>query len=275
MAPVTKVVVMARGLGSRMRHEASADLSPEQAYAAAAGAKAMMPLGGRPFLDHVLTRLADAGLVDACLVIGPEHTGVRDYYENLPTSRVRVSFAEQAEPRGTADAVAAAEDFVACDRFVVVNGDNLYPTDSVRALIAAPGSATVGYSRDGLVAHSNIPAERIAAFGLLGVRGATLVDLVEKPTAEAVAELQARTGDSAYPLISMNCWLFEHTIFDACRRIGPSARGELEIVDAVRELLTDGVGFTVMPSDQGVLDLSARGDVAAVEAALAGREVHL
>lgn len=275
MAPVTKVVVMARGLGSRMRHEASADLSPEQAYAAAAGAKAMMPLGGRPFLDHVLTRLADAGLVDACLVIGPEHTGVRDYYENLPTSRVRVSFAEQAEPRGTADAVAAAEDFVACDRFVVVNGDNLYPTDSVRALIAAPGSATVGYSRDGLVAHSNIPAERIAAFGLLGVRGATLVDLVEKPTAEAVAELQARTGDSAYPLISMNCWLFEHTIFDACRRIGPSARGELEIVDAVRELLTDGVGFTVVPSDQGVLDLSARGDVAAVEAALAGREVHL
>ncbi len=275
MAPVTKVVVMARGLGSRMRRESSADLSPEQVSAAAAGAKAMMPLGGRPFLDHVLTRLADAGLVDVCLVIGPEHTAVRDYYENLPSSRVRVSFAEQAAPRGTADAVAAAEDFAGCDRFVVVNGDNLYPTASVRALIAAPGSATVGFSRDGLLAHSNIPAERIAAFGLLGVRGTALIDLVEKPTPEAVAALQVRAGDPAYPLISMNCWLFEPTIFDACRRIGPSARGEFEIVDAVRALVADGVEFTVVPSDEGVLDLSARGDVAAVSAALAGHEVNL
>lgn len=274
MAAVTKAVVMARGLGSRMRRANAAGLTPEQAAAADAGAKAMMPLGGRPFLDHVLTRLADAGLVDVCLVIGPEHTAIRDYYGGLPTERLRITFAEQAEPRGTADAVAAAESFVGADRFVVVNGDNLYPARSLRALVAEAGSATVGFRPEGLIARSNIPAERLGAFALLLVdRLGDLVDLVEKPGPAELAA--ARSGDSAYALVSMNCWLFEPSVFDACLRIEPSPRGELEVVDAVRTLLGDGVRFAVVPSDEGVWDLSSRGDVRAVTEALAGQDVHL
>ena len=56
---VSKAVVMARGLGTRMKAASGeVELTAEQANAAASGAKAMMPLGGRPFLDHVLTNLA-------------------------------------------------------------------------------------------------------------------------------------------------------------------------------------------------------------------------
>ena len=106
---VTKAVVMARGLGSRMRSDdAEADLRPDQADAAASGAKAMMPVGDRPFLDHSLSRLADAGITDVCLVVAPDHDEIRAHYEAQPLSRVRVSYAVQDEPRGTADAVAAA-----------------------------------------------------------------------------------------------------------------------------------------------------------------------
>ena len=66
-----------------------------------------MPFG-RPFLDHVLHNLADAGVTHVCLVTAPVHEEVRAYYGALPTDRVRVRCAIQAAPRGTADAVAAA-----------------------------------------------------------------------------------------------------------------------------------------------------------------------
>ncbi|MGC3954320.1 MAG: sugar phosphate nucleotidyltransferase [Propionicimonas sp.] len=267
---LTKAVVMARGLGSRMRRAGAADLTPEQSAAAAAGAKAMMPLGGRPFLDHVLHRLAGAGLTDLCLVIGPEHQAVRDYYDALPLRRVRISYAVQAEPRGTADAVAAAAGFVGQDRFVVVNGDNLYPTGTLRRLAAAPGMATVGFSPDGLVANSNISADRIAAFALLKVDAAgNLVDVTEKPTA---ARLAAVGGDR---LVSMNCWLFGPRVFQACAAIPLSPRGELELVDAVRWLVAGGERISLVSSTEGVWDLSSRQDVAEVARALENQRVEL
>ena len=63
----------------------------------------------RPFLDYVLSALADAGCTDVCLVIGPEHGVVSDYYGRATCrERVRVRFAIQAEARGTADAVLSA-----------------------------------------------------------------------------------------------------------------------------------------------------------------------
>lgn len=267
---ITKAVVMARGLGSRMRRAGEGDLTPEQAAAAASGAKAMMPLGGRPFLDHVLTELADAGLTEVCLVIGPEHEAVREYYDALALERVRISYAVQAEPRGTADAVAAAADFAGQDRFVVVNGDNLYPADSLRRLAAEPGLATVGFSPEGLVAHSNIPADRMAAFALLKLDAdGDVTDVIEKPPARTIADL----GSGRW--VSMNCWLLGPRVFEACAAIPLSPRGELELVDAVRWLIAAGERVTLVPSTEGVWDLSSRADVAGVAKALANGRVRL
>lgn len=267
---VTKAVVMARGLGSRMRRGDAADLTPEQAAAAESGAKAMMPLGERPFLDHVLTKLADAGLTDVCLVVAPEHGAIREYYDALPRTRVRISYAVQDEPLGTADAVAAASGFAGSDRFVVVNGDNLYPSESLRRLAAETGLATVGFSADGLVANSNIPTDRIAAFALLMLDAAgSVADVIEKPSAADVAAL----GSERW--VSMNCWLLGPRVFEACAAIPLSPRGELELVDAVRWLIAAGERVSLVPSDEGVWDLSSRGDVARVAQALADGEVDL
>lgn len=80
---VTKAVLLARGLGKRMRlADPSARLANEQVAAADAGMKAMISVG-RPFLDFVLSALADAGIRKACIVVGPEHTGIREYYDSL------------------------------------------------------------------------------------------------------------------------------------------------------------------------------------------------
>ena len=74
---ITTAVILARGLGTRMRAASSgSSLDAKAAAVADTGVKALIPIG-RPFLDHVLHDLAEAGVREAVLVIGPEHQDLR------------------------------------------------------------------------------------------------------------------------------------------------------------------------------------------------------
>ena len=269
---ITRAVILARGLGTRMRREdAGAQVDAEQAAVADTGVKAMIPVG-RPFLDFALSALADAGIEEVCLVVAPEHDLLRDRYtRELPVQRVRLHFAVQEAPRGTADAVLAAEDFVQDAPFLVLNSHNYYAPADLRALRRAPAPALLAYDREGLLHGGNIDAARIAAFALLLANpDGTLRRIVEKPDA---ATLQA-VGEAAR--VSMNCWAFTSDIFAACRAIEPSARGELEIPHAVQYGIERmGMRFQLVPTDRGVLDLSSRGDIAAVTERLRDVAVQL
>jgi len=234
------------------------------------GMKAMIPID-RPFLDYLLHVVAEAGYRRACLVIGPEHGAVREYYGKLATRRLAVSFAVQEKPRGTADAVAAAEGFAGGDDFLMLNSDNYYPVEACRGLRELDGAGVALFERDALVAGSNIPGERISKFAAAVISpGRRLVKVIEKPDDAALAAL----GDEVY--VSMNCWRFTPRIFEACRRIAPSPRGELEITDAVQYAIERlGEKFAVVKVKAAVLDLSSRGDIAAVAERLAGSRVEL
>lgn len=268
--PTRKIVILARGLGTRMRADnPSAEMTTEQRTAAEAGMKAMMPID-RPFLDYCLSAYAEAGFTQACLVIGPEHTAVAEYYRILPTSRISVTTAIQERALGTADAVLAAEDFAAGERIAVVNGDNYYPADVMRRVREESGNVVAGFDRESLVSGSNIPANRLRSFALL-VSGSDdiLEEFVEKPDQAQFDELSPRAT------VSMNCFGFTPEVFAAARAVEPSTRGELEIVDAVRLLAGSSPGVRVLTVHSGVLDLSNRNDVASVTEHLAGSEVRL
>ena len=186
----------------RERAEGGAPMDAAQAEAADRGVKAMIPIG-RPFLDYVLSALADAGYTEACLVIGPEHDAIREYYERTaPPRRMRVSFAIQAEPRGTADALLAAEAFASVPPgYLVMNADNYYPVEELRRLRELDEPGTVLFEPDALVRESNIPAERIRAFALGAVTSdGYLARLIEKPND---ADVKAMGADA---LVSMNFW---------------------------------------------------------------------
>jgi Na+/proline symporter/dTDP-glucose pyrophosphorylase len=270
---VTKAVVLARGLGTRMRAaDPSVALDPAQAKAAECGYKAMMPLdGARPLLDYVLSSLADAGLRQVCLVVGPEHDAIRSRYLNENTlGRVSVAVVVQPAPNGTADALLAAEAWVGDDEFIVLNGDNYYPAEGLRALREAAGPATLAFDRAALIERSNIPPERIARYALLDSDSdRVLLDVLEKPDDETMARL-------ATSAVSMNVWRFDHEIFHACRDVPPSPRGELELPLAVRYgVKVLGLRIETIPFAGGVLDLSSRADVAAVAARLRDVAVRL
>jgi glucose-1-phosphate thymidylyltransferase len=149
--------------------EADVALDPDQEARAAEGQKGMIPVG-RPFLDHVLSGLADAGYATVCLVIGPEHHAVREYYTGAGRpKRVTVEFAIQEHPLGTADAVLAAESFSAGELFLAVNADNLYPRAALEALRGLNGPGLAGFFRSGLLRGGLIPPERILDFALIEV----------------------------------------------------------------------------------------------------------
>jgi dTDP-glucose pyrophosphorylase len=266
-----KAVVLARGLGTRMRAgDDGAAIASEQAAAADQGMKAMIPVG-RPFLDYVLAALADAGFTDVCLVIGPEHRAIREYYTRTTVPRrVRISFAIQEKPLGTADAVLAAETFLGGEPFLVLNADNYYPPEVLAALRRQSPPVTPAFAREGLLRDGQIPPDRIARYALLDVGpDGVLRRIVEKPdnaTARALRDAP----------VSMNCWLLTSAILDACRRVPPSPRGELELPLAVQYAIdVMRMRVQVLPVDAPVLDLSHRSDIAAVASRLAGLNVTL
>ena len=262
----TRALILARGLGTRMRAGAAGTpLDPAQAAAADAGLKAMMPFG-RPFLDFVLHALADAGIREVAVVLGPEHERVREYYRALPTTRIAVEFVEQTHPLGTADAVWSARDWAGSTPFIVLNADNLYPGQVLTRLAGGTGPALPGFVRDSL----GIPIERVGSFALLEADARMrLTRISEKPGVEAVR----LAGPDA--LISMNIWRVDDRILEPCRDVPLSSRGERELPQAVALAVERGADFEVFPARGPVFDLSRREDVPAVARALEGRMVSL
>lgn len=250
--------------------EAGVALDPAQEARASEGQKGMIPVG-RPFLDHVLSGLADAGYSRVCLVIGPEHDAVRRYYTGAgrPT-RLTVEFAIQEHPLGTADAVHAAEAFSADEPFLAVNADNLYPRSALESLRKLDASGLAGFRRSGLLLGGFIPPERILAFALVEVDAdGYLSRIVEKPDPETARSF------GPDPLVSMNAWVLPSSIFESCRVIAPSPRGELELQDAVRHNMREShERYRVLPFDESVIDLSSRADIPVVMQLLRGREVR-
>jgi dTDP-glucose pyrophosphorylase len=261
MGRVNKAVILARGLGTRMRKpDESAVLDADQKAGAGSGVKAMIPIG-RPFLDYVLSVLADAGYSQVCLVIGPEHEIVRDYYSiQAPPKRIRIDFAIQEKPLGTADAVLAAKEFIEKELFLVINSDNYYPLTVLSAMRELSQAGIALFERDRLVADGNIPEDRVLKFAVAKVdKAGYLEHIYEKPLEDTVRGL----GFPVY--VSMNCWVFSPLIFRACLGIRPSARGELELTDAVQyaiDILNER--HKVLTFRSPVLDLSSRSDIASM-----------
>lgn len=264
-----KAVVLARGLGRRMRaDDDAAVLSEAQRVAAAAGYKAMMPVAGdRPLLDFLLSRIADAGVCDICLVVAPDHEAISSYYAGVAPNRIRLHYAVQPTPTGTAHALLAARGFAAGDACVVMNADNLYPVEALRTLADHDGPATVAFDRDTLVRDSGFSPTRVQAFAAVELDATgQLLALHEKPSPDEAARI---------PLVSMNLWRVDDRGFQACADVEPSPRGEYELPAAMMLAMRRGMPMRVLLARGAVLDLSSRADVAGVAARLTGVEVRL
>jgi glucose-1-phosphate thymidylyltransferase len=187
-------------------------------------AKQLVPVANKPVLFYGIEAMAAAGIEDVGIIIAPETGGeIRAAAGDGSAFGVRIQYIEQDEPLGLAHAVLTAEPFLGDSPFVMYLGDNLL-RDGIVALVDTFRSD----SPDALILLTPVPdPEHYGVAELDGDR--RVARLVEKPP------------EPKSNLALVGVYMFTRAIFDAARSIEPSARGELEITDAIQTLVDGGL----------------------------------
>jgi glucose-1-phosphate thymidylyltransferase len=204
-----KGLVLSGGKGSRLR---------PLTYTRA---KQLVPVANKPVLFYGIEALAAAGISDIGIVVGDTREEIRAAVGEGKRWNVRITYIEQDEPRGLAHAVLISEAFLGHEPFVMYLGDNLlnkgitpFVDDFVRTNPAAQ------------ILLTRVPDPQM--FGVAELAAGQVVRLVEKP----------KQPQSDLALVGV--YMFGPEVFKSVRRITPSHRNELEITDAIQDLIDRG-----------------------------------
>jgi len=193
-------------------------------------AKQLVPVANKPVLFYGLEAMGEAGIEDVGIVIAPE-TGAEIERAVGDGSRfgLRVTYILQGEPLGLAHAVLTAEGFLGQSPFVMYLGDNL-----LQGGIADLVAAFREHSPDALILLTPVPDPQ--NYGVAELAPATAAG---EP--RAVVRLVEKPAQPATDLALVGVYMFTAQIHDAARAISRSARGELEITDAIQHLVDGGM----------------------------------
>ena len=179
--------------------------------------KVMLPVGNRPFMEHVISALAANGIRDLYIVVGYQKERVMDYFEDGLDFGVKITYLEQNELLGTAHALRKAEAYVD-EEFLVVNGDNLIDARAVKELISAKGENVILAA---LRRHSG-------DYGVLMVEQERVKAIIEKP------------GRPCSGILNTGAYKFSPAIFEDLRHTPISERGSYELTETISQMIADG-----------------------------------
>jgi UDP-N-acetylglucosamine diphosphorylase / glucose-1-phosphate thymidylyltransferase / UDP-N-acetylgalactosamine diphosphorylase / glucosamine-1-phosphate N-acetyltransferase / galactosamine-1-phosphate N-acetyltransferase len=196
-------VVLAAGEGTRMR-----PLTAKRP-------KVMLPLANRPMMEHLVLATRETGIKDFIFVVGYGEREIRKHFGDGSGFGINVTYAPQRHQQGTADAVRSVRDLVT-GPFLLMNGDMVLKSEDIANFCKC-----------------NIPCMGISTTDHPGDYGAVLVK------DDRVTSLEEKSKQPKSDLINAGAYLFSSDIFDRVDKVRPSARGELELTDALAGLIAE------------------------------------
>jgi glucose-1-phosphate thymidylyltransferase len=185
-------------------------------------AKQLVPIANKPVLFYAIEALAAAGIREIGMVVGDTKEEIKAAVGDGSRWNVNVTYIEQDAPRGLAHAVLISEAFMGREPFVMYLGDNLlnrgineFVDEFVREAPAAQ------------ILLTKVPDPQM--FGVAELEQGRVVRLVEKPK------------EPKSDLALVGVYMFSSAVFDSVKRIKPSFRNELEITDAIQDLIDRGL----------------------------------
>lgn len=207
---MTKGLILAGGQGTRLRPLTYTN------------AKQLVPVANKPVLFYGIEALVEAGITDIGIVVGDTQAEIRAAVGDGSQWGARVTYIPQDAPRGLAHAVLISEEFIGRDPFVMYLGDNLLNRGIVEFVEQ--------FVREGPAAQILLtPVPDPQMFGVAELVDNKVVRLVEKPK-------EPKTN-----LALVGVYMFGPDIFASVKRIKPSFRNELEITDAIQDLIDRGL----------------------------------
>ncbi len=185
-------------------------------------AKQLVPVANKPVLFYGIEAIAAAGIHDIGIVVGETQAEIRAAVGDGSRWGVRVTYIEQDAPRGLAHAVKISHDFIGDEPFVMYLGDNLLNkgiTHFVEEFAREKPAAQI------LLTHVADPQ----MFGVAELEDGRVVRLVEKPK------------EPKSDLALVGVYMFGPEVFTSVNNIKPSFRNELEITDAIQDLIDRGL----------------------------------
>ena len=185
-------------------------------------AKQLVPVANKPVLFYGLEAMRAAGIDDVGIVVGETRAEIEAAVGDGSRFGLRVTYLPQEAPLGLAHAVLIAEEFLGDSPFVMYLGDNLLKegiAPFVRDFERSAPDALI------LLQRVNDPSE----YGIAELQDGRVVQLVEKPK------------EPRSDLALVGVYLFTPAVFESVKAITPSARGELEITDAIQHMIDRGL----------------------------------
>ena len=210
MAKELKGLVLSGGAGTRLRPITHTS------------AKQLVPVANKPVLFYGLTALRDAGVTDIGIIVGDTHAEIEAAVGDGSALGIQVTYIRQDAPLGLAHAVLTAEPFLGDSPFVMYLGDNLL-RDGITELV----DRFKANQPDAMILLQQVPDPE--SYGVAELVGDQVVRLEEKPK-------EPKTD-----LALVGVYMFTPAIWESAKAITPSARGELEITDAIQHLIDRGL----------------------------------
>ena len=187
------------------------------------GPKQLLPIANKPMSQYALEDFREAGITDVGIIIGdvyPEK--VKEYYGNGENFGVKITYIYQDKPKGISHAIKLCKDFVGDEKFIVYLGDNI-----LRKGLIDYKNKFEEKNTDAMILLCKV--DRPSSFGIaeLDLESNTIKKIIEKPK------------EPKSDLAVIGVYFLTSKIFEIIDRLKPSARGELEITEALQLLMDE------------------------------------